>query len=141
MLDIVSSLYIFFGGIFGIICISFCCKKYIEDRQIIGINQNNIPNYYNQPAILQLDDYNRNIIRYLDMNPDITPRLTHKPYEMVDNIDSDKECIICMDKIDGQECRLNCGHGYHYDCIKEWAYDRQNNSCPQCRGAIIDYIV
>jgi hypothetical protein len=110
-IDIVS---IFFGGIFGIICIYFCCKKYIEDRQIIGITRNT--NY-------------------------IMPRLTHTPYKMVENVDSDKECIICMDKIDGRECRLNCGHGYHYNCIKEWAYDRQNNSCPQCRDTIIEYVI
>ena len=53
-------------------------------------------------------------------------------------LDDKYTCIICMDKIGDLECKLNCGHSYHYECIKEWAYTRRNNSSPQCRRAIID---
>ena len=57
------------------------------------------------------------------------------------SISSDtSECAICLEEKEGFIAHLSCGHSYHYDCIKEWAYDRGNNNCPQCRGAIIDII-
>ena len=45
------------------------------------------------------------------------------------------ECSICLDFIDN--CKdiliLNCGHKYHYNCIKNVT----NNLCPYCRDIII----
>jgi hypothetical protein len=144
MVDAETMLYIFLGGVVGIICLAWCCKHHNRSSYLLGVNHNNMLEY-NNLSNLQLEVNNatnrRRMIRYLEMNPDVIHRLAHRPYEMVDNIDSDKECIICMDKIGDQECKLNCGHSYHYECIKEWAYTRGNNSCPQCRGAIIDYLV
>ena len=113
-------------------------------RQIILGNNTN-GNIYYPDTTLQLTENNtanrRRLITYLSLNPDMVPQLAHEPYKMIENTDTDKECIICMEKIGEEECLLNCGHGYHYECIKEWAYTRGNNSCPQCRGAIIDYII
>ena len=56
-------------------------------------------------------------------------------------INLEKRKAFFWPKSTGIECKLNCGHAYHYECIKEWAYDRGNNNCPQCRGSIIDIIV
>jgi hypothetical protein len=138
-------LYIFLSGLVGIICMSWCCKYYNRSPNLLGIEQNDMLENNNHPSILQLEVNNsitrRILIRHLEMNPSVIPRLAHKPYEMIVNVDFDKECIICMEKIEKRECRLNCGHGYHYNCIKEWAYDRQNNTCPQCRESIIECII
>ena len=41
---------------------------------------------------------------------------------MIKNDEPDKTCSICLEPIGENECRLNCGHGYHYQCIREWAY-------------------
>jgi len=61
-----------------------------------------------------------------------------KPYKMIKNDDPDKTCIICLEPIGENECQLNCGHGYHYQCIREWAYVNRKNNCPQCRCVIVE---
>ena len=57
---------------------------------------------------------------------------------MVENEDPEKTCSICLDEIGETECKLKCGHGYHFNCIRQWAYVERKNSCPQCREAIIE---
>jgi hypothetical protein len=61
-----------------------------------------------------------------------------KIYKMIKNDAPDKTCIICLEPIGENECRLNCGHGYHYQCIREWAYVERKNNCPQCRCIIVE---
>ena len=60
-----------------------------------------------------------------------------KPYDDVENDDPEKICTICLEEIGDLECRLKCGHGYHLNCIREWAYVKKNNNCPQCRDTIL----
>jgi len=31
--------------------------------------------------------------------------------------------------------KLNCGHGYHMECIKQWL--GQKNSCPVCKSEAV----
>lgn len=31
--------------------------------------------------------------------------------------------------------KLNCGHGYHMDCIKQWL--GQKNTCPVCKSEAV----
>ena len=62
----------------------------------------------------------------------------NKPFDIVTNTDSEKTCSICLELIGDVECRLKCGHGYHYNCIKEWAHTQRNNNCPQCRSILIE---
>ena len=64
-----------------------------------------------------------------------------KPYDMISNEDETKLCIICLEPIGENECRLKCNHGYHFNCIREWVYVNQNNNCPQCRSSLIEYQV
>ena len=47
-------------------------------------------------------------------------------------------CSICLEEIQDLECRLKCGHGFHLECIRDWAYTHQNNNCPQCRILILE---
>jgi len=45
------------------------------------------------------------------------------------------ECCICMEVLGVDDSdTLSCGHGYHYNCILQWA-DR-NSFCPLCRTAL-----
>lgn len=142
MLDIAYILYAIVGGLVGLLCLSWCCKHNLEQRrmirEIIGLNQVNIPEY--PLPIVEINNISngRTYVRYLELNPEIVGRLAHKPYEIIENFDSEKECTICLDPIGEIECKLNCGHSYHFECIKEWAYYRNNNNCPQCRGSIVD---
>lgn len=43
------------------------------------------------------------------------------------------ECVICMERIEGDEFRTSCGHEFHRACIQGWMVQ---NSCPICRSAI-----
>ena len=96
--------------------------------------------------ILGIDDQGNQIIieRDLDLSREyfFTNELVQinidKPYEMVKNEEPDKTCIICLEPIGEIECKLKCGHGYHFNCIKEWAYGKRKNTCPHCRETIID---
>ncbi|KAL5174693.1 putative E3 ubiquitin-protein ligase RHG1A [Glycine soja] len=48
----------------------------------------------------------------------------------------DKECSICQEEYEaGNELgRLNCEHIYHFQCIKQWA--AQKNFCPVCKQQV-----
>lgn len=46
-----------------------------------------------------------------------------------DNLD---ECVICMEKMDGESVELRCGHEYHENCVIKWK-DQGGTRCPICR--------
>lgn len=51
--------------------------------------------------------------------------------------DSEKNKTICTICYESKcDWSLNCNHQYHFDCIKEWYINRNNNSCPYCRSCI-----
>ena len=35
-------------------------------------------------------------------------------------------CIICMEDMGETECKLKCGHSYHFDCIRECICKRKH---------------
>ena len=45
-------------------------------------------------------------------------------------------CSICMDDISKIDINgiLDCGHAYHYNCIKEWVYRKP--TCPICKNKV-----
>lgn len=49
--------------------------------------------------------------------------------------ESDRKCTICQEEyVEEDELgRLDCGHGYHTICIKQWLL--QKNQCPVCKAA------
>lgn len=48
------------------------------------------------------------------------------------------ECAICLDNINYnyEKSVLNCGHGFHKNCIDEWINKSVLNTCPCCRSYI-----
>ncbi|KAL7231789.1 hypothetical protein ACSBR2_009924 [Camellia fascicularis] len=49
----------------------------------------------------------------------------------------EEPCCICQeDYVDGKELgKLNCGHEFHFDCIKQWLV--QKNNCPICKKTAV----
>ncbi|CAN0877003.1 Probable E3 ubiquitin-protein ligase RHG1A [Linum grandiflorum] len=48
----------------------------------------------------------------------------------------DKKCSICQEDFEGGEDevgKLECGHGFHIQCIKQWLAHK--NNCPVCKTA------
>ena len=46
---------------------------------------------------------------------------------------TNKECLICLEeqKLGSLACKLQCGHLFHKDCVKEWL--QKHCTCPVCR--------
>ena len=46
-------------------------------------------------------------------------------------------CSICLDQVETRVVRLDCGHEYHQECIKEWfmksSSEYMSVSCPMCK--------
>lgn len=49
----------------------------------------------------------------------------------------DKKCTICQEEYeaDDEMGKLDCGHGFHIQCIKQWL--SQKNACPVCKAAVV----
>ena len=107
---------------FTICCISLCYKIGTRNEIVVGINQGNF-------IVIERD---------IEFNYDYTLDTIPKPYDIVQNEDPEKICSICLEEIGETECKLKCGHGFHFNCIREWAYVKRKNNCPECRGVIVE---
>ena len=57
-------------------------------------------------------------------------RVSYRVYEY--SVPEEGDCVICQDNLsDRKWVKLDCGHKFHEDCIKEWA--KIKSSCPSCR--------
>ncbi|CEP61549.1 ubiquitin-protein ligase ASR1 LALA0_S03e05358g [Lachancea lanzarotensis] len=44
------------------------------------------------------------------------------------------ECPICLEQLDEtRACLVECGHAYHFECIRKWHQQSQDLKCPTCR--------
>ncbi|XP_022850049.1 probable E3 ubiquitin-protein ligase RHG1A [Olea europaea var. sylvestris] len=74
---------------------------------------------------------------------EITHCLRRTKLGILDNFSShfptelEKKCSICQEdyEADDEMGKLNCGHFYHTNCIKEWLV--QKNICPICKTAAV----
>lgn len=52
--------------------------------------------------------------------------------------DEQEVCSICLEGLDDKViAKLDCGHEYHVECIKEWLL-RRNNFCPLCKATALE---
>ena len=45
-------------------------------------------------------------------------------------VNKHETCSICLSP--STDSALQCGHGFHWDCVREWL--DSNNTCPICRA-------
>ena len=83
-------------------------------------------NYCLLKYLRALNDYD--IKKDLDINENINKNMTE---EEINTIKKEKiiKCIICFCEIEKGKY-LNCGHIFHFDCIKEWL--THYRKCPFC---------
>lgn len=65
--------------------------------------------------------------------------LTETTYNADLNQDDEEEkCMICLEEYEDCEdlARLNCGHDYHFSCIKKWLLIK--NACPICKASVTE---
>ena len=68
----------------------------------------------------------RKLLSRVDMFPEATDEEIHKA--------SDK-CIFCLDQLTKAK-RINCGHLFHYKCLRGYFENSSNPKCPTCRADI-----
>ena len=84
-------------------------------------------NYSFLKNIRSLADYDINV--ELELNGEINKNMNK---EEINKIKKEKihECTICLDDMETGKY-LNCGHVFHFNCIKEWIV--QCKKCPNCK--------
>ena len=55
------------------------------------------------------------------------------PTIIVEYFDTEEDCPICMEKLDGKLGHLECNHYFHEECLKKWIETSPNSNCPICR--------
>lgn len=48
---------------------------------------------------------------------------------------ADKVCVVCREEMVDAAKKLNCGHVFHFKCLRSWLERQQ--SCPTCRRPIV----
>ena len=52
---------------------------------------------------------------------------------IIEHIDVEEDCPICMEKLDGKIGHLACNHYFHEKCLKNWINTSPYSNCPMCR--------
>ena len=80
--------------------------------------------------IKSLKDYDVN--KEIEIKGEIKTNINEKDIKNF-NKDIINNCIICFCEIEKGKY-LNCGHIFHYNCIKEWIFHYKK--CPTCNSSI-----
>ncbi|XP_040986565.1 probable E3 ubiquitin-protein ligase ZFP1 [Juglans microcarpa x Juglans regia] len=120
-----------------------------EFYQVVNLMDHNrdtrldVEEHVSYEELLALGEQIGNVSTGLSMEM-ITSQLRTKTYESFATINNLEEatcedqeadlCVICQDEYKNQENigLLDCGHGYHADCLKKWLLVR--NVCPICKS-------
>lgn len=46
----------------------------------------------------------------------------------------EQKCSICMEAVESEACKFDCGHVFHTTCAKEWYFE--SNTCANCRQEV-----
>ena len=61
-------------------------------------------------------------------------------FKEIDNIDKNKTCSICFEKMEKKMIKTSCGHCFHDKCLKQWLTNNCNKpNCPVCRKSLDIY--
>lgn len=135
----------------------FLIKNFTDKKTLIGdiIDDNNPKSQYEfrfftfMTMIIKAQSY---LSRRIDKNKlsetlvlkgehmpkyDSPKKINRKKLDYIEKMNTPLECMICLNESTGYDFdlkKLNCGHEFHYDCIKEWSEKSPN--CPVCREPI-----
>ena len=56
-----------------------------------------------------------------------------KPSIIIEYINVEEDCPICLEKLDGKIGHLECNHYFHEKCLNQWVKNSINKDCPICR--------
>ena len=58
---------------------------------------------------------------------------TKTPSIIIEYINVEEDCPICLEKLDGKIGHLECNHYFHEKCLNQWVKKSTNKDCPICR--------
>ena len=56
-----------------------------------------------------------------------------KPSIIIEHLEIEEDCPICMEKLTGKLGHMDCKHYFHKECLDKWVKMSKNNDCPICR--------
>lgn len=59
--------------------------------------------------------------------------------EVIDNLENEEKCSICLDNMENEILKLSCGHFLHKECGREWLC-KCSNKCPICKKELSEGI-
>ena len=59
--------------------------------------------------------------------------------EVIDNLENEEKCSICLDNMENKILKLSCGHFLHKECGREWLC-KCSNKCPICKKELSEGI-
>lgn len=68
----------------------------------------------------------RSLLKRIDKFNDASPEEIHE---------ANDKCIFCLDHLT-QAKKINCGHLFHYKCLRDYFQQSNDNKCPTCRADI-----
>lgn len=77
----------------------------------------------------------KDIIRYRQATKNMNERYPDATAEELSQL-PDKVCIICREEMISSVKKLNCGHCFHFRCLRSWLERQQ--ACPTCRQSIFE---
>ena len=102
---------------------NYTIRNNLNNNQIISSNRIISNNNY---SISNFSEHN-----YSQNNYNSIPWLK-KSKVTKDIIDKNENCIICLEKLDGEIHITKCGHVFHYECIEK-SININGLDCPICR--------
>ena len=52
---------------------------------------------------------------------------------IIEHLEIEEDCPICMEKLSGKWGHMDCKHYFHKECLDKWVKMSKNNDCPICR--------
>ena len=113
----------------------------INPQNILNTVENNLFNILRNAIITDIDINNDGNIVNTEQE-DVKIIMKDEDFEnieVIDNLQSEEKCSICLDNMENEILKLNCGHFLHKECGKEWLC-RCSNKCPICKKELSEGI-
>ena len=85
-------------------------------------------------SVIKNAEFSNEMVDYNIITSETIPYLT-----TISEFPENTECTICLENIEDNCTKLDCGHYFHMNCIRNWML-RRNTTCPLCRAEIFNRI-
>lgn len=113
----------------------------INPQNILNTVENNLFNILRNAIITDID-INNNGNTVNTEQEDVKIIMKDEDFEnieVIDNLENEEKCSICLDNMENEILKLSCGHFLHKECGREWLC-KCSNKCPICKKELSEGI-